>query len=355
MSQMNVPIRQQVDDLPRYVPGRALEGAVKLSSNEMPQPPDQSIIDAASQALAQVNRYPDLTASELRGALAQRFGVDADEVCVGTGSSAILMAALMAVCCDGDEVVFPWRSFESYPIAVPAVHATARPVPLRESGQVDLHAMREALTERTRVVIVCTPNNPTGPALSFDEIHEFVRQVPPNILILMDEAYIDFADDPAIRSAIPLIGEFPNVLVMRTFSKVHALAGVRVGYAIGHRQLIGAIQAVLVPFGVSAVAQAAAVASLKGDEDVRAQARAIIGERHRMLEELRSLGFVVPDSQANFVMLMGEGEEFVAACAREGVVVRPFPEGIRVTVGTRELNDCVLRAAQSCAARRSDR
>lgn len=349
MTEFAVRIRTQVADLPRYAPGRAAPGADKLSSNEMPEGPSAEVIEAAAHALSHLNRYPDLTAAPVRESLARRFAVDADQVCVGCGSSAILLAALMAVCDTGAEVIYPWRSFESYPIAIPASSGTPVPIPLDSTWAPDLYAMRQAVTERTRAIIVCTPNNPTGRALPYEDVRAFVDTIPQDVLIIVDEAYIDFVDDPTVSTAVPLIGDHPNVLVMRTFSKAHALAGARIGYALGHADMIAAIQALLVPFGVSQFAQAAAIASLDGDEDVHASVRKIRSERRRVVDGLRDAGFRVPDSQANFCFLIGEGAEFISRCAENSLIVRPFPEGVRVTFGTEEQNDRLLNAAYSVA------
>jgi len=238
----NLRIRPAVASLPRYVPSKTAPDAVKISSNEMPTPPSPEVLEAIARELETINRYPDLTAAPLREALAQRFGVHADQVCVGTGSSAILVAALSAVCQPGSQVVFPWRSFESYPIAIPSVGGDPVPVELLPDGTHDLDAMRAAITPDTVAVIVCSPNNPTGPALTYEEIAGYVADVPDDVMIIVDEAYIDFATKPGVRTAVPLIEEHPNVIVMRTFSKAHALAGVRVGYAIGDPEGLGATQ-----------------------------------------------------------------------------------------------------------------
>lgn len=350
MSELEVPIRPAVRALPRYAPGKSAEGAVKLSSNEMPLPPSAPVAEAMRRALETVNRYPDLTAVELRGAIAARHGVDADQVCVGTGSSALLVAALGAVCEPGDRVVYPWRSFESYPIAIPASHGVGVPVPLDSEGHHDVPGLIEAAVQGARVLILCSPNNPTGPALGFDAIERVVGAVDPSTLVLVDEAYIDFVTDPAVATAIPLIAEHANVLVMRTFSKAHGLAGARIGYAIGHPELIGAIQAVSIPFGVSAAAQAGALASLEDEAGVRAAVAEIVAERERVVAALRAFGWEVIDSQANFFFLPGAGEPFVAACAGEGLLVRPFPEGVRVSIADREANDRLLGVARDFIA-----
>ena len=312
----NLRIRPAVAALPRYVPSKTAPGAVKISSNEMPTPPSPAVLEAIARELETINRYPDLTAAPLREALAQRYGVGADQVCVGTGSSAILVAALSAVCQPGTQVVFPWRSFESYPIAVPSVGGDPVPVELLPDGTHDLDAMRAAITPDTVAVIVCSPNNPTGPALTYEEIAAFVADVPEDVMIIVDEAYIDFATKPGVRTAVPLIEDHPNVIVMRTFSKAHALAGVRVGYAIGEAEVIGAIQALLVPFGVNSLALAAALASLKDSEGVSRAVAEIIAERDRIIPALRDLGYDIPDSQSNFYLIRGDVYGLVEACAR---------------------------------------
>ena len=345
----NLRFRPAVLSLPRYKPSKSAPDAVKISSNEMPTPPSPAVLEAIPRELDTINRYPDLTAAPLREALAQRFGVGADQVCVGTGSSAILVAALSAVCLPGSQVVFPWRSFESYPIAVPSVGGEPVPVELLPDGTHDLDAMRAAINPDTVAVIVCSPNNPTGPALTYEEIAGFVADVPDDVMIIVDEAYIDFATKPGVRSAVPLIEEHPNVVVMRTFSKAHALAGVRVGYAIGEDEVIGAIQALLVPFGVNSLALAAALASLADAEAVQRAVAEIVAERERIVPALRELGYDIPDTQANFYLLRGSVYGLVDACARVGLILRPFREGVRVSVGSREQNDRFLSVAADFA------
>ena len=341
----NLRIRPAVASLPRYVPSKTAPDAVKISSNEMPTPPSRAVLEAIARELETINRYPDLTAAPLREALAQRFGVGTDQVCVGTGSSAILVAALSAVCQPGSQVVFPWRSFESYPIAVPSVGGDPVPVELLPDGAHDLDAMRAAINPDTVAVIVCSPNNPTGPALTYEEIAGFVADVPDDVMIIVDEAYIDFVTKPGVRTAVPLIEEHPNVIVMRTFSKAHALAGVRVGYAIGDPEVIGAIQALLVPFGVNSLA----LASLKDAEGVQRAVAEIIAERERIIPALRELGYDIPDSQSNFYLIRGDVYGLVEACARVGLIVRPFSVGVRVSVGSREQNDRFLAVAAEFA------
>jgi len=353
-SAMRVRIRPEVLSLPPYVAGRSAPGAVKLSSNENPEPPTSRVVEAGARAVADANRYPDMGAHDLRRAVAAHLGVRGEQVCVGTGSSGVLLAALGVVCgAEGHrEVVFPWRSFESYPIAVPAVGGVSVPVPLDARGGHDLNALAAAIGPSTAAVILCSPNNPTGPALTQEQIRAFVAQVPPEVLVIVDEAYIELATAPGVTSAIPLLATFPNLLILRTFSKVYALAGLRVGYGVGHPDLMGAIAAVSVPFGVSSVAQAAAVAALADQRAVARAAAQNAGERQRVIAALRGLGYVVPDSQANFVWVPADqsGPALVQACADAGLLVRPFPEGVRVSFGRPADNDRFLEVARAFRA-----
>ncbi len=351
---MRVRIRPEVLSLPRYVAGNSAPGAVKLSSNENPEPPTPVVVTAGARALADANRYPDAGSLDLRHAIAVHLGVRIEQVCAGTGSSGVLLAALGVVCGAGErrEVVFPWRSFESYPIAVPTVGGVSVPVPLDAEGRHDLDALAAAIGPSTAAVILCSPNNPTGPALTLERIRAFVTQVPPDVLVIVDEAYIELATAPGVASAVPLLAAFPNLIILRTFSKVYALAGLRVGYGVGHPDLIGAMEAVSVPFGVSSVAQAAAVAALADQQAVIRTAAQNAGERERVIAALRGLGYVVPDSQANFVWVPADqsGPALVRACADAGLVVRPFPEGVRVSFGHPADNDRFLAVARAFRA-----
>lgn len=338
-----VRIRPEVQALPRYIPGKAQAGAIKLSSNENPYPPAQTVIGEASDAIGLVNRYPDLTGAPVGAALSKHLGITVEEICVGAGSSAVLLAALMTVSAPGAEIIFPWRSFESYPIVVPAVGATAVPVSLTATWEHDLPAMLAAITPATAAIIVCTPNNPTGTALTLLQIEDFLNSVPAHILVLVDEAYIEFSTQPGVTTALPLLERHPNLLILRTFSKAYGLAGMRVGYGIGHPDLISAMQAVSIPFGVSGPAQSAAVSVLSKTESVMTSVRAITDERARVSEALRALGWEVTDSQSNFLWLPHAPRELFDHCRIGGVLLRPFPEGIRLTIGTPEDNDAVLK------------
>jgi histidinol-phosphate aminotransferase len=350
-----VPLRDAVAALPSYVPGaRVAAGAQawKLSSNENPYPPLPSVLDAIAAAAAEVNRYPDMYATELVEALAEHAGVNADQVVVGNGSVAVLAHVLQAVVDAGDEVVFPWRSFEAYPIAVAVAGGVAVTVPVLADGRLDLRAMAAAVTPRTRVVLVCTPNNPTGPAVHRDELDEFLRAVPSDVLVVLDEAYLEFVRDPNVPDGVQVLGGHPNVVLLRTLSKAYGLAGLRVGYAVAAPVLATGIRSVSTPFGVSHVAQRAALASLlpTAQGELMERVAALVAERARVTEALAAQGWELPETQANFVWFpLGEATTTRAAEATSaGVLVRPFAgSGLRVTIGEVEANDAFLKIAES--------
>ena len=352
-----VRIRPDVAALPAYVPGARPDAAAaaqiaKLSSNELPYPPQDAVIEAITRAASGVNRYPEMTGEGLTQALARRWGVEAEQVVVGNGSVALIQHLLDAVCEPGDEVVIPWRSFEAYPICVAVAGARAVRIPLTPDARHDVPAMLAALTPRTRVVMACTPNNPTGTILTAEELAELVAGVPRDVVVLIDEAYLDFVTDPRAGDALTLLAGAPNLVVSRTFSKAHALAGMRVGYLVCEPGLAAAIRSVATPFGVNLPAQAAAAAALGEVELARTAERSatIAAERDRVVTALRAQGWEVPDAQGNFFWL-GVGDETTALAEHfraAGILVRPFAgEGVRISIGTTSDNERVLAAAAS--------
>lgn len=423
------PVRPSVSQIPDYVPGRQPEGldAVKLSSNENPFGPLPTVTAAIAQAGAQCNRYPDMGASALREALAQHHGCAREQVVVGTGSSGVLYALLQALCdsrldaagavgdvsaqqagqaalSDRDdapsEVICAWRSFEAYPIATALAGARLVPVPLTEPGHPlgpwhhDLEAMAAAITARTRVVLLCSPNNPTGTVICAQRVRDFLAQIPPHVVVVLDQAYVQFAEDDQSLSEQGTNGQGaneqganeqgtrdqadnrqpddsllpndslsqwlsnPQVLILRTFSKAYGLAGLRVGYGLGHQQLVSAITKASVPFGVSAVAQHAALASLDttAQQELHERVQAVVQQRGHVSTRLRQIfgPSVVADSGANFVwvQLGDHAAAFAQHCLQQGVAVRPFAAdahwphaGVRVTVGAQAENERLLEAA----------
>jgi histidinol-phosphate aminotransferase len=353
MTQQPPRPREAIASLPAYVPGRPPTPrpgltTYKLSSNENPNPPLPAVLAAATGAVAAMNRYPDMGCTALYAALADRLDVAPDNLAAATGSVAVLYHLLQAYCEPGDEVVHAWRSFEAYPIAVQVAGATGVPVPLAAAGRHDLDAMAVAVTDRTRVVVVCTPNNPTGPAVTHTEVEALIRRVPAEVLVVVDEAYREFvrADDPV--DGVALHRAHPNVVVMRTFAKAYAMAGLRVGYALAAEPVAAAIRACALPFGVSSVAQATAIAALEHEAEMRGQVDAIVAERTRVTDALRDQGWEIPDPQGNFVWfdLGDRATGFAAAADEAGIMVRPFAgDGVRVSIGEPAGNDVLIKVA----------
>ncbi|MFC5667103.1 histidinol-phosphate transaminase [Kitasatospora misakiensis] len=343
-------LRPTLDGIPTYKPGKpAGADAYKLSSNENPYEPLPGVLEAAVAAAGKLNRYPDLAATELTAELAKHFDVPAEHIATGTGSVGVAQSLILSTAGPGDEVIFAWRSFEAYPIITQIAGATPVPVALTAGGDHDLDAMLAAITERTRLIFVCNPNNPTGNVIHRAELERFLDAVPAEVLIVVDEAYIEFIRDPEVPNGIDLYRDRPNVCVLRTFSKAYGLAGMRVGFAIAHEPVAAALRKTAVPFGVTQLAQDAAVASLRAEDALMVRVDALVEERTRVVAGLRAQGWEIPDSQANFVWLeLGErSQDFAAACAEAGVIVRPFPEGVRISIGEVEGNSIFLAVAEA--------
>ncbi|PZE29349.1 histidinol-phosphate transaminase [Curtobacterium sp. MCLR17_055] len=350
MSEQRVHIRPEVAVLPAYKQGRqASDSAFKLSSNENPFPPLPGVVEAV-QAQTSYNRYPDATALALRAVLANRFGLTAEQVHVAPGSVAILHELARATSGPGDEIVYAWRSFEAYPGVVTVAGATSVQVPNRADGGHDLDAMAAAVTERTRMVLVCSPNNPTGPIVTAAEFDAFMAAVPQSVLVVLDEAYAEFVTDEAAVHGHPLLAAHPNLVVLRTFSKAYGLAGLRVGYALGPDYVLDAVRACAIPLSVTAQGQAAALASLEREAELLERVTEIATLRDRIVVELRAQGWDVPDAQGNFLWLPTGERTSTAAAAFEdaGIIVRAFPpEGIRISIGEHEAVETLLQTARS--------
>ncbi|KAF0849722.1 histidinol-phosphate transaminase [Nocardia caishijiensis] len=345
---MTARIRPDLATIPAYVPGRSHPDAVKLASNETTFGPLPSAAKAIAASAEQANRYPDNQVTELRTALADFLGVSVANVAVGCGSVALCQELVQITCgAATDEVVFAWRSFEAYPIVTQVGNATAVPVPLTADHRHDLDAMAEAITERTRLIFVCNPNNPTGTAHPRAALERFLDRVPPQVLVVLDEAYYEYLRLPS-TDGIEIGRTRPNVVVLRTFSKAYGLAGLRVGYAVGDPEVITALLKVHIPFSVNRVAQAAAIASLEARGELLDRTEVLISERTRVREALLAAGYEVPPSEANFVWLPlgARSLEFAEASAAGGVLVRPFAgDGVRVTIGDPHENDRFLAFA----------
>ncbi len=351
-----VRVRPAVARVPAYVPGKPATAdgqrvGYKLSSNENPYPPLPGVLEATARAVAKMNRYPDMGNVAMTAALAEHLDVPPDRLAFGTGSVGVLYHLLQATCEADDEVVYAWRSFEAYPIASMITGATSVQVPLGPGAVHDLAAMRAAITPATRAVLLCTPNNPTGPALSQAEVVDFVDAIPDHVLVVLDEAYVEFVTRSDPLRGLALVADRPNVAVLRTFSKAYGLAGFRVGYCIAWPKLAAAVRAVALPFGVSVPAQAAVLASLDAEPALLERVAALVGARDRLAEGLRELGFAIPDAQGNFVWLPAgpQTTAYTDMFGAAGLSVRPFPaggdQGIRITAGEPEANERVLEVA----------
>lgn len=362
--------RADLEQVPAYVPGKAVPGALKIASNEMTQPPLPSVVEVISQTIADPttspNRYPDMGAVDLRIKLGEHLGLPMEQVAVGCGSSALCLQLVQATCADGDEVVFPWRSFEAYPILARVAGATPVPVPLDAQGRNDLSAMAAAITGRTRLVFVCNPNNPTGTTITREAFAEFMAQVPGDVVVALDEAYIELVDE-ATHAATPLAHElldtYPNLVGLRTFSKVYGLAGLRVGYMFGPEKLVEAVNKVAIPFSVNTLAQIAALTSLDAQEELTARIAEVRAQRVAVTEAINAATgreTVLPNSQANFIWI-DEGrianlslldDVSVATTtdlgdflAQRNILIRCFAgEGARITITTEEETSQLLAA-----------
>ncbi len=345
--------RSALASIPAYVAGKApepIEGrpTYKLSSNENAHPPHPAVQAAVEDAASRMNRYPDMGNTALYDALSSRLGVPTERLAVATGSVALLYHLVQAFCEPGDEVVHAWRSFEAYPIATSVCGAVPVQVPLTADGRHDLAAMADAVGKRTKVLLVCTPNNPTGPAVTRPELEQLLEQVPPHVVVVIDEAYREFVRGEARFEALDVARGRSNVVVMRTFAKAYGLAGLRVGYLVAPEPIATAVRACALPFGVSAVAQAAAVAALDVEEELREQVDSIVEERERVTASLRAQGWTLPEAQGNFVWLElgAETPRFAAAAQAAGIMVRPYAEdGVRITIGEPAGNDVFLSVA----------
>jgi histidinol-phosphate aminotransferase len=357
-----VHVRSALAEVPSYVPGRTVEQVaaaygldrvVKLASNEAAHGPLPGVLEEAARQAAETHRYPDTESSELRRALAGRAGVPEQQVVAGAGSVTLLQQLVAATAGPGDEVLFAWRSFEAYPVFPALAGATAVRVPLTPDARHDLPAMAAALTERTRLVLVCSPNNPTGPAVAQRELDTFLERVPAETTVVVDEAYHEYVDDPTAVDGLATARRHPNVAVLRTFSKAYGLAALRVGWCVAPPELADALRRTSVPFSVGTLAQRAAMLSLLQEDEVARRAAEVVAERRRVTAALRADGVRVPESQGNFVWLpVGAAARPVAAALeRRGVITRPYgDDGIRITMGLPDENDLLLRALPDALA-----
>lgn len=353
---LGVPkFRSDLNSIPRYVPGKPIDEVArelgltridKLASNENPEKPFPDVVAAVAQTALDINRYPDSDAYHLTRALADFYGIDPSEVWVGAGSSDLLRAIALAASGPETSSVFAWPSFVMYRICARLTGATAIEVPLTDDHGHDLDAMADAIRDDTTVIYVCNPNNPTGGHLSGEAVRRFVDAVPTDVLVVVDEAYAEYVTAEDYDSLVPEAVTRSNVVVLRTFSKVYGLAGLRVGYAVGHRDLLAQIKRTQAPFAITSVAQAAAMESLKHQDGVRERAVVNAYGRAAIVKALVDRGLDPAPTQANFVYFEPDtdAKELADALLHEGVIVRALGDGIRVTVGTDEENGRFIAA-----------
>ncbi len=355
---MTVRTRTALDTLPAYAPGRNVPGAIKLASNELSYPTMPAVAAAIAEAVAHqsagINRYPDNGAQKLVAALAEHTGAPQTHIVAGCGSVALCQQLVQAVAGEGDEVLFGLRSFEAYPIVTQITGAVSVRVPVTTGHELDLPAMAAAITPATRLIFICTPNNPTGTAVRRAELVGFLDAVPDDVLVVIDEAYREFDMAPESPDGLEFALRRPNVLTLRTLSKAYGLAGLRVGYAVGDPHVITALRKVAIPFALNSLAQAAALAALRVKHQFTPRWQQVIAERERVTAALRERGYEVPTSQANCVWLplRERAAEFAAHTEDHTVIVGAFPDaagGVRVTVGAPDENDAFLAAARAFA------
>ncbi|MCH9851083.1 MAG: histidinol-phosphate transaminase [Actinomycetia bacterium] len=350
-------LRPEIDSLPAYRAGqmpapRTDIETYKISSNETPFEPPEAVRRAIEQAAATVHRYPDPFSRRLTGALARRFDVREEQIALGTGSVAVVGQLIWAAAGPGDSVVYPWRSFEAYPIWVQMTGARSVQVPLLADERHDLPSMLKAIDDSTRIVFVCNPNNPTGEAARRDELTEFIDAVPSDVIVVLDEAYREFISDTDVPDGLDFFHERNNVVVIRTFSKAYGLAGLRVGFAIAPEPIAEGMRKTALPFGVSSIAEDAALAALECEDELFERVRHLSQERDRVWQALADQGWDIHPSHANFVWLrLGERtQEFAQACDEVGITIRTFPdEGVRISVAEEQANDRVIDVGKSLA------
>jgi histidinol-phosphate aminotransferase len=364
-------VPEWIRSLAPYPPGKPIEelereygiaGSIKLASNENPLGPSPKAVAAISAALGNLHRYPDGDCFYLKGAAAKKLGVSPDALIFGNGSNEIIELAVRTFMQRGDEAVMADQAFAIYRIVVQAAGGTSHIVPLRNYTH-DLEAILDAITPATRLVFLANPNNPTGTVFLRRAWEEFLSAVPPHVIVVMDEAYFEFVEDPEYPDSLAAHGRGRALITLRTFSKIYGLAGLRIGFGVAHPELVEVMNRVRQPFNVSSLAQVAALAALDDDAHVARTKQCNREGMAYLREHCTRLGLEYVPSWANFLLIrVGNGKRVYEALLRDGVIVRPmtvygFPEHVRVTIGTAEENarcvdalEHVLRAGGASAA-----
>lgn len=346
-------LRPEIAAVPPYQQGRpAPEGGFKLSSNENPFPPLPAVVEAVQREAERVNRYPRPGSPQLQQQLAEELGVDAERILIGDGSASLLQQLIHAVAGPGDEVVYAWRSFDAYPLFVRTGGATPVEVPVDADHRHDIAAMADAITERTRAVIVCSPNNPTGTIVSPAELDALLERVPDDVLVMLDEAYIEFVREP-VPDGLALQREHENLVVLRTFSKAYGLAGLRVGYAIGDPAVLRAADLTGVPLSQTALGAAAALAALEHRGETFGRIQQVVEHRDALWQRLVDEGVPAPRPHGNFVWVPsqpGQEDAIHDILFDHLLVAKVFPEGTRISIGEPEADEPVVAAAKAIQA-----
>ena len=341
-------LRPDLNKFPDYKPGKSDGDKLKLSSNEIPNPPLPSILEAMTRAAAETNRYQINGCPELTTELSKYLGVPEDHLAIAAGASAIVQQAIGMSCHTGDEVIFPWRSFEAYPLYVRMAGAEPVMTPLTEDDRLGLDAVIEAITDKTRAIILCNPNNPTGTTITKGEFRDFMERVPKDIVVILDEAYWEYNDAEDTPNSAEEIFNYPNLVGARTFSKAFGLAGARVGYGIASPELIHGLKLMTMPLTVTYMAEKAAIAALNSAEELLARVKETKVQRERVAEAIGAR-----PSKGNFVWIpRGDAEEVERKLSDEGVIIRRYlDEGVRVSITTEEETNIFLAAWERAGIR----
>jgi histidinol-phosphate aminotransferase len=354
---MALPFRDVIDNISPYVPGKpisdvqrelGLSNVIKLASNENPFGCSPKVKQAIAEGLPEINLYPDGNATLLRESLARHYSLDPEQFVFGAGSNEIISFIAQLFLNPGDESIYPQPSFVWYDTAVRAVGAAPVIIPLKDFT-VDLDAMKSAITEKTKIIWICNPNNPTGTIITSKQQEEFLDSVPPNVVVVLDEAYYEYAKGEDFPESVPLLKKYPNIIVLRTFSKVYGLASLRVGYGIASTEIISYLNRLRPPFNINTLAQKAAIAALEDQSFVSN----VVSETKKGLLALYDafdrLGLRYVKSRANFIWVETpyQSGEIFQMLLRKGVIVRPFMNNwLRITVGTEEENRILVKSLE---------
>ena len=350
-------VKPHIRDLAPYKPGKPMEelerelgisDSIKLASNENPLGPSPKAVEAIREAADQIHRYPDGASFKLRAKLAARLGVGEDQLVFGTGCDEVLELIAKTFIGPGDEVIFPWPSFAMYPIVVTGMGGTSVRVPLDGDLNHDLDAMADAVTDRTRVVMVCNPNNPTGVSFGADAFARFVARLPDDVVLAVDEAYFEFVRRGDFPDATAILAERPATIVLRTFSKIYGIAGVRIGYGITSPEVASYLERARHPFNVNLLAEAAAVAALDDEEHLNRTRELNASGGDYLRDELGRLGIETWPSDSNFVLARA-GADVYDALLHQGVIIRPMggfglDDCVRISIGLPEENERLVKA-----------